>query len=277
MLLAFSSIPFVSSIKDFFQTYFVNTIVLNQGYNPINTTVYATILVVAAYLIYRALNKLKIKVDKRLGISIIPFIIFGSSLRVTVDAGIFSSFLFITPLIYVFIFAITFIVLNVSLFLEKKSKTKFPYYKTMFLVGSALALIPLVILATGASPGSSFNVNAMLLVLGFYVPWPALFYIIKWKDSSKAVASVQMFDATNTFVSLNFFGYGEQHFVPNIFISFFGPSSFIVVKAIVVIAALVLIDRYSKDKQFNNYLKLVIGILGGATSTRDFLRLLVGV
>ena len=86
-----------------------------------------------------------------------------------------------------------------------------------------------------------------------------------------------MFDATNTFVALYFFGYNEQHFVPNIFISLFGPWIFIPIKAIAVIAALVLIDRYSDDKEFNNYLKLVIGILGGATSVRDFLRLIAGV
>jgi uncharacterized membrane protein len=278
MPLAFSSIlsiPSVSSIKDFFQTYFVNSIVLSQGYNPINTVVYATILVVAVYFIYRALGKLRVKVDKRFGIAIVPFIVFGSALRVTVDAGIFFTFLFTTPLIYFFVFAIVFTTVIVSLFLEKKSKSKLPYYKTMFVVGFVLVLIPITILVT--SKNINFNTNALLTVLGFYLPWPLLLYFIKWKNSNKTVLSVQMFDATNTFVSLNFFGYSEQHVVPNIFINLFGPSSFIVIKAVVVVAALILIDKYSKDKQFNNYLKLVIGILGGATSVRDFMRLLLGV
>jgi uncharacterized membrane protein len=287
MPLAFSSIlsiPSIPSIKDFFQTYFVNSIVLSQGYNPINTVVYATILVVAVYFIYRALGKLRVKVDKRFGIAIAPFIVFGSMLRVTVDAGIFFTFLFTSPLIYFFVFAITFTTLVASLFLEnmsKKSKSKksklplLPYYKTMFAVGFVLVLIPIAILAT--SKNINFNTNALLTVLGFYLPWPLLLYFIKWKNSNKTVLSVQMFDATNTFVSLNFFGYSEQHVVPNIFINLFGPSSFIVVKAVVIVAALILIDKYSDDKQFNNYLKLVIGILGGATSVRDFMRLLLGV
>jgi len=289
MPLAFSLIPSissVSSIKDFFQTYFVNSIVLSQGYNPINTVVYATILVVVVYFIYRALGKLRVKIDKRFGIAIAPFIIFGSALRVVVDAGIFFTFLFTSPLIYFFVFAIAFTALIASLFLEKmskksnskKSKLPFlPYYKTMFAVGFVLVLIPIAILATSTNTNISFNTNALLTVLGFYLPWPLLLYFIKWKNSNKTVLSVQMFDATNTFVSLNFFGYNEQHVVPNIFINLFGPSSFIVIKAVVVVAALILIDKYSKDKQFNNYLKLVIGILGGATSVRDFMRLLLGV
>ena len=264
-----------SAIEDFFQTYFVNSIVLSQGYNPINTTVYAIALVIAAYFIYKTLNKLKVKIDRRLGIAIAPFIILGSSLRVIVDSGIFFSFLFVTPLIYILVFAITFITLVLSLFFEKRTKSKFPYYKTMFAIGLVMALTPLTILAT--SENVIFNANALMLVFGFYVIWPVLLYFVKWKDSNKAVLSVQMFDATNTFVSLNFFGYAEQHFVPNFFISSFGPFSFIIIKAVAIVAALILIDKYSKDKQFNNYLKLVIGILGGATSVRDFLRLLLGV
>jgi len=265
-----------SNFGDFFQTYFVNPIILNQGYNPINTTIYATILVVAAYLIYKALNKLHVKIDRRLGISVAPFIIFGSTSRVLVDAGIFFSFLFITPLIYFVVFAITFIALIASLFLEKKKKI--PYHKTMAATGIVLLLIPFATLANFASISNiSINSNSLFLVLVFFAPWPILFYFVKWGESNKVVASIQMFDATNTFVSLNFFNYSEQHFLPNIFIGQLGPASFIVVKAIVVIAALILIDKYSDDKNFNNYLKLVIGILGAATSTRDFIRLLIGV
>ncbi|HLC39863.1 MAG TPA: DUF63 family protein [archaeon] len=263
-----------SVLEDFFQTYFVNPIMLNQGYNLINTTIYATILVIAAYLIYNALNKLHVKIDRRLGMSIAPFIIFGSASRVLVDANIFFSFLFITPLIYFVIFSATFITLIAALFIERKRKI--PYYKTMTTTGIVFAAIPFALLAAHAN-NFSFNANALFLILAFFAPWPILFHFIRWKESNKVVASVQMFDATNTFVSLNFFGYLEQHFLPKLFIGQFGPASFIIVKAVAVIAALVLIDKYSDDRNFNNYLKLVIGILGSATSTRDFLRLVIGV
>lgn len=257
-----------SPLEDFFQTYFVNPIVFNQGYNPINTAVYATILVIAAYIIYKILKRLKIKIDKRLGISIAPFVLLGSSARLMVDSGLTDTFLLITPLIYFVIFAVTLAVLLITRYIEKRFKI--PYYKIMTSVGIILAAIPLSLLRIG-------NPTAVLYILAFYAAWPIIFYFVRWNSANKVVASIQMFDATNTAVALNFFGYSEQHVVPNLFIGILSPWVFIPVKLIAVIAALVLIDKYSDDKEFNNYLKLVIGILGGATSVRDFLRLIAGV
>jgi uncharacterized membrane protein len=48
-------------------------------------------------------------------------------------------------------------------------------------------------------------------------------------------------------------------------------------KAVAIIAILILIDKFSKEKEYSNYLKLVIGILGAATSLRDFTRLVAFV
>lgn len=254
--------------EDFFQTYFVNPIILNQGYNPINTTTYAVILVIAAYIIYKILIKLKVKIDKRLGLAVAPYVVLGSSGRLLVDSGMTNSFLLITPLIYVVIFAVTLAVLLISRFLEKKFRV--PYYKIMVSVGIVLVLFPLSYLRVG-------NPYALAYVAVFFAPWPVILYFIKWSQANKIVLSVQMFDATNTAVALQFFGYSEQHVVPRFFIGLLSPWAFIPLKLLVVAAALILIDRYSNDKEFNNYLKLVIAILGGATSLRDFLRLVAGV
>lgn len=251
-------------LSDFFTNYFINPILYAEGYNPINTTVYALVLVVAAYLIFRLLQKLKIKVDKRLAIGVSPFVILGSFLRVLNDAGILTSRLFVTPMIYFVVAGITLATLFVSQFLEKRYKVK--YHKVMFVVGLALAAIAVSFFKIVNSYGA-------ILDLAFYLPWPIFFYLIKWNDANKVVASVQMFDATTTFTSLQFFNYREQHVVPNIFINLFSPISFIAVKAVAVIIVLILIDRYADDKEFGNYLKLIIGILGAATSLRDYTRL----
>jgi uncharacterized membrane protein len=99
--------------------------------------------------------------------------------------------------------------------------------------------------------------------------------LIKWNDANKVVASVQMFDANTTFVSLQFFNYQEQHVVPNIFINLFGlgPITFIGLKLVAVVTLLIVIDKYCEDKEFANYLKLIVTILGVATGLRDFTRL----
>jgi uncharacterized membrane protein len=241
---------------------------LTQGYNPVNTTVYAFVFVVAAYFIFKILNKLKLKVDRKLAIGIAPFVLMGSIFRVLDDAGILSGFLFFTPGIYFFIFAVTIVALLASLFIQKKFKIN--YYKIMFLAGLVVDAIALNFL-------HFVNFYAAFVDIAFYFPWPVFFYLIKWNDANKIVASVQMFDANTTFVSLQFFNYQEQHVVPNIFINLFSPVSFIVVKAAAVIAVLILIDKFAEDKEFANYLKLIIAILGGATSFRDFTRLVAGI
>ena len=53
------------------------------------------------------------------------------------------------------------------------------------------------------------------------------------------------------------------------------PFSFVVVKLIVVVAVLNILDRYSDDKEFTNYLKIMIGVLGFVTGLRDLLRLVL--
>jgi uncharacterized membrane protein len=93
---------------------------LTPGYNPVNTTVYAFVFVVAAYFIFKILRKLKLKVDKELAIGIAPFVIMGSVFRVLDDAGILSGFLFVTPGIYFFISAVTITILFSSLHIQKK-------------------------------------------------------------------------------------------------------------------------------------------------------------
>jgi len=253
---------------DFFTNFFINSILTPQGYNPINTTVYAIIFVIAAYLTFKFLKRLNIKIDRRLAIAIAPFVVTGSLLRVLQDAGIVSSFIFVTPGIYFLIFSITIATLFVSIYLQKKFNIN--YHKIMFILGLTIASVIVNFLQIK-------NFYGAVLDITFFIPWPIIFYFIKWNAASKIVASVQMFDATTTFTSLQFFNYREQHVVPNIFINFFGPFSFIVLKAIAVITILILIDKFAEEKEYANYLKLIIGILGGATSLRDFTRLVAFV
>jgi len=246
-----------------------------SGYDIPKTLTYGLILILAVYLIFKILKKLNVKVDRRLFLAISPYIIFGSSLRVLEDLGLMSGFIFVTPGIYFLVFFILFFTLTVSLFLEKKRKI--PYFKTLFTVGLLLVTVSL----TQFKP---VNSKGLLLVIICFVPWFLVFgyFLKKWSLTNRVVSSVQMFDATVTFVSLSFFsqkvlgmmGFIEQHIVPTFVINLFGPISFIILKLVAIVSVLVLIDKFSDDKEFNTYLKLVIGILGAATGTRDFIALL---
>jgi len=244
------------------------------GYDIPKTLTYAFILIIAVYLIFKLLKRAKIKVDRRLVIAVLPFILFGSTIRVLEDLGMISSFMFVTPGIYFLVFFIIISVLTISMLIEKKRGI--PYFKIPFVTGFILFFLSFAFLRPS-------NLHGLFLSAVFFIPWPlAFFFVKKWSLTNRIVASVQMFDSVVTFVALNFFGQGvlegfgfyEQHVIPTFLINLFGPFSFIIVKLIAVVAVLFFIDRFSDDREFNNYLKLIIGILGLATGTRDLLALL---
>jgi len=235
------------------------------GYTTESTTIFAIILIITVYAIFKALKFLKIKIDKRLAIAVTPFVILGSSLRVLKDSGMIEGCLFQTPGIYFFVFGITFSLLIILTIVERK--TNIPYYKVMFIVG--LFLISPIL---GVIRYRNFTGIGYIIV--YLVPWIILLKLIPWLSENKIVTGLHTFDGTVTFVSLNYFGYYEQHILPRYLIDFFGiPFSFVILKFIALVLILFVIDNYSTDKEFNNYIKLIIGILGASTGIRDFMRL----
>jgi uncharacterized membrane protein len=230
--------------------------------------VYAVEFVLASYLFFIFLKRFKIKIDKKFIISFSPFVLFGSSLRVLEDSGLAKSIFLITPLIYLLVGLILVFVLLISFFIQKKFKI--PYHKTSFFIGVFLSILNLSFLVTRI-----INLNVAALVLAFLLPWLILFKIVKWKRENKAVLLVQIFDATVTFVGVNFFGYKEMHVLPNFLIEKFGPISFIFLKAFVVFSVLILLDKFLKNRGERNFIKLIVGTLGASTGMRDFLRILL--
>jgi len=249
-------------IQNMIHQFFCST----SGYTAESTTVFAIVLIFFVYLIFKLLEHLSVKIDKRLGLAVSPFVILGSSVRILRDAGILTNCLFQTPGIYFLVFGATISFLLMSLTLQKK--WKIPYYKIMFITGLILLSPILGILKYE-------NLLGLAYVFIWFIPWLVGVYIIPWLLENKVVTSLHLFDATTTFVSLNYFGYYEQHVLPRYLIGLFGtPFSFVIIKFIVIISILIIIDKFSEDREFNNYIKLIIAILGASTGTRDFLRML---
>jgi uncharacterized membrane protein len=249
--------------------YFLNP--YEEGYTIEKTLVFALLFVVLAFVIYKLLKKLKVKIDRRLIIAALPFVFFGSSLRVIVDSGVVINqtlrILLTTPNIYIIISLLTISLLYFSVTLQKKKIAK--YHKIMFLIGSTLFIVSLSFIRF-------VNFYGVLLIFLFSFPWLLFcFFFKKWNFENRFALFFQMLDANTTFVSLNFFPlYKEQHIIPNFLINLFGPHSFVIIKFIAVVSILVLIDKFSKDRELNNYVKIIIGFLGAATGFRDSLRLI---
>lgn len=80
---------------------------ISEGYNPVNTTVYAIVLAVAVIGIWRSFNHLGIRLDAPFMVAIVPWVLLGSTARALEDAGLFATDgvlvnLLISPLIYIF-------------------------------------------------------------------------------------------------------------------------------------------------------------------------------
>jgi uncharacterized membrane protein len=317
-------------MADFFTEYFLNPILVNGWFNPVNTLLWGVILVVAAFLVYtRLLRKMKVTVDKYFAIAILPFVFWASSTRVLRDlfyglarqasagdprflsdiayqtglvqqqafsyisgfipippiAGLFSWIVtfFPTPGSYVFTFLFALACLLLGLGIQKYWKgNKIPYWKTMFVIGFVFCALNVLMMPMA-------NPWGLGMILGITACFAAVFFGLTFLQERKllrlgvfsrvnsSILSGHMLDSSATFVSVAFFGYVEQHPVPRLFIESAGPWTFFALKLIVLLPSLYIIDKYAEDREFRNFLKIVILILGLAPGLRDAIRLAAGV
>ncbi len=277
---------------DVIQEYFINPILQNGWYNPVNTIVYSILLVIGVYLVYKMLKRMDVHIDSRFFLAILPFILWGSTTRVLHDAayaGILSpelnafygSPIFPTPGSYIITFALALFVLLVSLLVQRF--TKFPYWKTMLVIGIVLCIINFLILPI-------FYIFPIALIIKVTGLWAAVFFIPRkfmtryvppfnklFSIENTGILVAHFLDATATVTALTLFGYLEQHVVPRLFFPIMGPFAMFFLKVVVVLPVLWIVDRYAEEGDFKNFLKIVILILGLAPGLRDMIRLGVGV
>lgn len=293
----FNPCPQLLETMGVLEEYFLNPILQNGFFNPVNTIVYALILVVAVFIVFRMLFRLGIAIDRKFFYAIFPFIFWGSSTRVLHDAAFagvlspelnafYGSAIFPTPGSYLITFTLALVVLLGSLGVWRV--TKIPYWKTMVVVGTILSLINIALL-----PWVEFL--SLYLILGFTVFWGGIIFALSllfksnffrkrhihleriFSIPNQVILAAHLLDASATFVALTLYGYFEQHVLPRFLFPFFGPISMFMLKIVVVLPVLWIIDSYSEDKNFKNFLKIVVFILGFAPGLRDLLRLMVGV
>lgn len=261
----------LSQMSDFITTYLIY---FGPGYNTLNTVVFGILLGVFVILIIRMFKYID-KDPKDLIISVLPFIFFGSSTRALVDNGIYPlSYWLITPGIYFITGFATIITLLFGVYIERK--TSFDYRYFIFLVGMVICLPNILNI-------NHINLIALGQVLGSWALVSSVFVLLrdKWsliKDKfNLSVLIAQIFDASATFVAIDFYPYGEQHVLPNALIGFTGTAMVMFpLKIVIILLALYVIDSYIEDKTIKNMLKLAIFILGMSTGLRDLLSLIIG-
>jgi uncharacterized membrane protein len=260
--------------------YYVEPVVFDTGYNPINTVTWAIILGLMLYVILRFFRWIGLEISEKLVLYTIPYILAGASLRVVEDANIVSKpfeYLLITPLIYFLVFSFTL----TSLLATKKigGENFFPYALTgLIWLGLNLAIlisegfkypiiIPVVFLM-----GSI--VTACIYLAAFRLQRLDFLYL----RLNFIIIYVNMLDASSTYIGVDWFGYHEMHVVPTLIINFVGTAAVMFpLKILVILSVLSLIDQSLKEKNLRNLAKLALITLGLAPAFRNTLRLAMGI
>lgn len=290
---------------DLIYDYFIRAIDEHSGYNAINTVAYALIALGAAYVLFHILKKSKVKIDEKFILYIIPFILFGSAMRVVTDAsgdpivdvpnklalnsnylfGFYGkiastriydySYLTTTPGIYIIVGLLT---LAITLLAQRIRKIQLvPKIGFILLIIHIIILIPLMknfsyafLIIIFAIIGSLFNILV------------SKFLKIKSGWMQNLLVFSHSLDGAATFISIELFSevkYFEQHLLSNMISSLSGSMFFYyMVKVIFATAAVILLEK-SEDmsKEERNYVYLLLIIFGLAPGVRDLLRLLCGV
>ena len=276
-------------LPDFIQSTFFS------GYTIFNTVTYTLILVLFILAIIKMFRKLDID-SISIFYSIIPFVFLGSSIRALVDNGIYPKTVFlITPGLYILVGLITIISFLFSIYLYNKKGID--YSRTLFFIG-LIFLLPNVIYFTRINFTAVIQVLLTWIIVSvILIGIIVLVLYIKNKNLHQnfsntishvagkimehkinlSIIVAHLFDASTTFVAVEYFNYSEQHVLPNALNQIF--DTYLTVfpmKIIVIVLVLYIIDKYFDDLTIKNLLKLTVFVLGLAPGLRNILTLAIG-
>ncbi len=276
-------------MDNFIYDYFISPIWSHEGYNIVNTLVYAAIAIAAVYCIYQILKK-RVVVDAAFIGAVLCFVLFGSTIRVvtdSLDTGVFKpvtpvhafvidshvwdyGYLTVTPGIYIF----TALLLGASMLALYKMKRM----ELLGYVGLALWIPHLLLLV----PFMSYAIYAIPIILMAAIP--AYLAYLYFKDPIlSAIVAGQALDGAATFFIIDVFSsisgrqYFEQHVLSAGIGSFFGSYfAFYLIKVGIAFAAAWVLKNEKMDQGDKYYIALILMIMGFAPGLRDMLRMMIG-
>ncbi len=281
----------LDAITQFINTYYLDPIRTDAGYNPVNTFTWAVVLGICIFGIFRLLEKLNVKVNSRFILSIIPFVLAGSSLRVLEDspAGIIDppfSYLLITPNIYFLVFAITVLCLWLAIRLEKAGFVR-DFYSAFAGLGFLWFLVNLTTLLYFEDVVAAY-VPVFVLVAGTGLTFGFYRFAAYFKSEiftnplNLSILLAHLMDASSTYIGVDKLGYFEKHVLPYYLIELTGTALVMYpLKLIIFVGVLYVLDtQFEDDEESVNLkmlIKMVILILGLSPATRNTLRMMLGI
>jgi uncharacterized membrane protein len=261
--------------------YYIDPIIYDTGYNPINTVTWALLLGVFILGLIWIFRRLDIKMNERLLLYTMPYVLAGSSLRVIEDAELVkppASYLLITPLIYFLVFLVTASMLILcTKYAGRKSLQIYACFGLIWTfinlvalstVGIHRPIVPVAVLFMGSV------LTALIFLIRRGIPW------LNFLNNryNLAILYSHMLDASSTYIGVDWFGYYEKHVVPTFLIDLTGTAAIMYpLKLMVLLPVLSIIDQSIEDPSLRNLAKLTLIILGLAPAIRNTLRLTLGI
>lgn len=278
-------------IGEFIKQYFINPIVSpeTQGYNLVNTLTYIILLVIACAIIYKILNK-KITFNKEFFIAMLPYILFGVSMRVImhqIEAGLLViegitktanplelGFWFFTPGIWILTFSLVVIGLSFGGILKKVNLKHTMYF------GILVAILPLLFNLINFNNLLWFTLTAILIVIVTYSVGFLINKFTKYKILNDPlnifIITGQAIDGIASATAIAFFNFSEQHVISN-FVIGIHPALFAIIKILLAVLICYSLDDYLKEspnkKNLIGFIKVIIAILGFATGLASLFKL----
>lgn len=283
----------IDSVWHYIDKYYISGIINDTSYNLVDTLTYAIVLGISLFGVLKLLEKFKVKIDARFMLSVTPYILAGSSLRVLEDSKVFTpplEYLFITPLIYFLVFAVTVSILTISLNLERKGIIKdyhtfFCYVGVIWVIFNIIALLEVDTIRNPIPAAAIFILGMATTGIVYLISRQFNFTLLTNKVNI-SILFAHLLDASSTFIGIDWLNYYEKHVVPTFFIDMFGnftshPSLVMYpLKLVIFIPVLFMLDnefKTEKEKQLIGLMKLAILVLGLSPAARNTLRILMGV
>ncbi len=248
-------------------------------YTPRDYAIGMAILLAILAMLYKFLFP-RVRIDKHFAIALIPAIVFGITVRVLADAGYYpkSDWWSVTPGIYLTACAFGAAYLSVSLYLQKKIRLE--YWKISLVIGALV--LPYFMARLAQFMKEPTNVFYPVILAAILTGAVHIISIQSTKmkvftaPDSTAIIFAHMLDASGTFIGIDYFGFSEEHILPEIFINLAGTALVMIpVKLTVVLLALYYLKKWKteEDEVLYRAIKIVFFVLGFGPGSRNSLLL----
>ena len=283
----------ITWLRDFIFDYYINPIIHDTGYNPVNTLTWALILApLCLILVLKLLRRFRVAIDEAFIAAVSPYILLGAVLRVIEDAELISppiSYMLISPLIYLLLIMY---VISLLLITYKLCHRR---YKLVFASIGLISLIATLVIITvfnhvhehlwlpwviPAVIGISGTITSIIYVVG-----TKLHLHFLHSRLSLAALGAHMLDAASSYIGIDLLGYHGKHVLENLIVSHTGTAAgMFILKLGILIPGLYILDTQlgddrdsDRDTELRNILLLAIIIVGLGPAARNTLRIALGI